>query len=281
MKTKLPFLVSVSIFSALLGSCGDGGESQNDVFPPAKAIGIYDVYEGYENGELPSDVKSYTGGWKHEFPDGSAIEGMYRNGIPVGVWKSTYSTGIVRTVRIYSDDGKFQHTNYYPDGTPEDGYIGKYDPLTGKRRRNVGSESNFRYDAEWYGKPKDFKMPPWGTQITNSGGFFRVAGEPVLAHYIWTFHTDDTFSLWMWMHSEKSGVPIGYGKLTATGKYDRKAGKFAEFWQKTHFGDYKVRFRPKEGAPVLEGTLLYGADSDCVPVLNLGTLDMSLPPEGE
>ena len=69
-------------------------------FPPSNYIGIFDVYQSYENGRIPSIAANYTGFWRYKDPGGNILKGAYFNGAPYGCWQSISQEGIVETRAI-------------------------------------------------------------------------------------------------------------------------------------------------------------------------------------
>jgi hypothetical protein len=114
---KNEFCLFLMLMLLLLWGC-----SSDKRFPPSKYIGLYGTYNGYKNGSLPYDT-DYTGIWHNH--DGT-ITGAYKNGIPVGVWKSYRDNFVLAHMMIFGAGGCFQDIYYYPDGMPWQSSAGKY-----------------------------------------------------------------------------------------------------------------------------------------------------------
>ena len=102
--------------------------SSNNFYPPSNYIGICGKIGKYSNGELPGKEKQFTGYWQQFDYNGNIImEGAYKNGIPVGIWKDYHSYNkLPSCIVTYFSDGKYDEKNYYPDGMIQSQTKGTY-----------------------------------------------------------------------------------------------------------------------------------------------------------
>ena len=90
-------------------------------FPPARYIGLYNEYLGFKNGNLPNNsISNYTGEWRIRKGNNSfsCIDGYYKAGKPIGVWKEYYESGILAMQYSY-DESRYFCNLYYPDGNSQ------------------------------------------------------------------------------------------------------------------------------------------------------------------
>ncbi|MEA4862966.1 MAG: toxin-antitoxin system YwqK family antitoxin [Victivallaceae bacterium] len=108
------YLMSLLLLAAV------GCAVNNASCPPSNYVGLLGGWGQYGNGWLPGDDPDFTGYWH-----GDGIEGGYRDGIPVGIWKGFYANGMPRNIMSY-DSGKYSGVDYYPDGMVSNWAYGNY-----------------------------------------------------------------------------------------------------------------------------------------------------------
>ncbi len=108
---KYVYTLVVLLFSSLLYGC----KNASCDFPPSRFIGLYGMYNGHKNGQIPTENETkFSGVWKNK--DGSLI-GRYREGVPSGEWLSYYSNKRIKAACTYYKNGTYLLNCWYPDGT--------------------------------------------------------------------------------------------------------------------------------------------------------------------
>ena len=204
------------------------------LYPPSQYIGLFDSYNGYRNGELPSSQKSYTGKWIIKYPNTSKVyvEGSYKNGLPDGVWNSYYFCGKIQFSGIYADGQQKQFISYYPDGIPQaieisDAQTYSFYP----DGTPVGKEKTAELEKRsgWMWNPIYRSSPFYNTEV--------LADRNMEINTYLFLLPDHTFALWYFI----TGV-TGESKGVVKGMLDPESGNPTSVSSKVYYGDITPDF---------------------------------------
>ncbi len=219
-------VVVLSVAALFFAAC------QSGVYPPSNYIGIFDQYNGYENGKLPGKEKSYSGAWRHTLLSGETIEGQYENGIPTGVWQSALENGVVTKKVVYRKNGTYDSFSYYPDGEPQSVEMGTYAFRDGAYKRKTEAYTV----ATGSGTNQSDK--PWTSRLRGAP-IFKNDGLEMVCDFELPLYEDNTFTCLVFVYRKHKGAGEG-GKMEATGRFDPETGKIFEFSQKAFYGNYRL-----------------------------------------
>ena len=172
-KTTKALLIYFFVCVCALQSLSEQKDVERD-YPPSKYIGIFDWYDGFKNGEFPGTNALYSGHWSQRHYNGSvSIEGMYSNGIPVGVWSSYLANGRVQNRVWYdADNSLYLSVSYYPDLLPRSIERGHYAFKDGRYGKKLIENSNFdpigRLFAGFDAPAKPYKKEIIGFSLTSN-----------------------------------------------------------------------------------------------------------------
>ena len=220
----------------LLFSCSDRN------MPPSKFVGVFDVYNGHVNGKIPAGTDSYTGPWRQEYTGGRVLEGMYKDGVPTGVWVMSRPGGIPEIVETYASDNTWRKTQYFPDGQVRSVQDGRLDLEKSERK---GGPFVSR-EAEWLGIPGfshawDYVWTGAARPVMADGADAAYDCELMLRR------KDNSFVLWIYAYPADAKNPAPVGKHVLSGRYDVEKGEFADLKTTAKFGNYEIKVGPPDG----------------------------------
>ena len=208
--------------------------------PPSKFIGIFGSYNDYANGKIPARTDSYTGPW--EDCEGG-LRGMYKNGLPAGIWIMPHRSGIPMVLEVYAADNTWCRTEYFPDGRVRSVQNGHLDLEKSERK----TDSSVSSEAEWLGIP-DFNGGEWNYLATNYAMRIDAGGCEALCDFEFRLNRkDNSFVLWIYAYPADAKNPAPVGKHVLSGRYDVEKGEFADLKTTAKFGNYEIKVGPPDG----------------------------------
>ena len=238
-------MLCASAIIIVMGGC-------SHTYPPSKYIGIFDYYDGCENGALPFDGSYfYSGAWSALYPQSKQIkvQGTYLNGKPDGKWKCFYRNGELQFFAIYSYGQREQMISYYPDGVPcsvsrSDKYI-KYNPdgsLYVCSDKKINSSAIFAWNHYFVQNiPK---------QISH---FYESEGTSVYA--VLYPEVNGRLDIWCYIVSEE-----GISKIKISSILSNETGLLKDIEYDMICGKIKALLSSKEENKILKMTLLLEND---------------------
>ncbi len=251
MRKRLYQLMSWGFLAVLVNGC-----ASNSFYPPSRYVGQADYMNEFRNGQLPGKQNDFTGLWQYRDQRGNIkTEGWYKNGKPVGLWKSYAASGLVYSSMFYAEDGTYFNVSYYPDGLPwmvgfgtyafEDGrYTHKSDP----KKKSIYYTPDGLLDSH---KPKPLPRIEKGWRWTLSYSHV-TSGRSCIPSGImwfedkWTLHKDNTFTVWAYCIPNSASPDGEMAKLCAKGRLDPVTGEVSLTETIKHLGDMSVELSSKQ-----------------------------------
>ncbi len=250
MRKRLYQLMSWGFLAVLVGGC-----ASNDFYPPSQYVGIFthmnewkngERHE-FKNGELPGGQNDYTGLWQRRDEKGDIdVEGWYKNGKPVGLWKTYADSGLVDSCIFYAEDGTYFNVYYYPDGLPWRTECGTYAFEDGRYTLKKDSKKGIQYTRD--GLPEVYKKTPriekgwrWAFEEGYTGGQFVPLKEMNVDDFLYLYN-DNTFAMWIYYIPYRTNLNGEMAKLCVKGRLDPVTGEVSLSEVVNYFGRMTVEF---------------------------------------
>jgi len=242
---KVSLLVCLSIF--LTGCHNHNGGGGGGVYPPSQYVGLWGQYHGYQNGQLPSKTRNFTGHWSYAAKDGTKIEGWYKNGIPRGMWRHILGNGLIDSVSIYDENNNYLSITYYPDGVQRSVTAGM--SVFGNGKWQTSISSSISYDPD--GRIVESGNEKWTKRVSGAADF-KKDGALMVCHFEMSHDGNKDFSYMVFVYpkNKRSG---DFGKVQLNATLDSKKGRISNVDEKVYYGNYrlKISFKDSHNSPIL------------------------------